>query len=79
MNTAPSAVPVENNTVKPMVADPAVSNTTPSVTSTSAVPSNVDYSTQRVKPLTANSAALRNDRSTLVSGKGERPARADRN
>ena len=78
MTTAPSAMPVESNIAKPMAAEPAVINAIPPVTSTSAAPSNADY-TQRAKPLPAATAALRNDRSTLASGRGERPARADRN
>jgi hypothetical protein len=59
-----------------MVAEPVVSNTAPASSSSSTV---VDYSSQRAKPLPANTASLRNDRSTMSSGKGERPARADRN
>lgn len=41
--------------------------------------STVDYSTQRAKPLPANTTSLRNDRNAMSSAKNERPARADRN
>lgn len=66
-------MPIESNMVKPMVAEPVVS-----APAASPAPANVDYTT-RSKPLPANTAALRNDRSTVGSGKAERPARADRN
>jgi hypothetical protein len=57
-------------------ATPAPTTTAAATTSPTSI---ADYTTQRAKPLPANTATLRNDRSAMAGSKGERPARADRN
>lgn len=71
--TAPAvALPIEPTAAGPISTAPP---TAPAVGTSSTV----DYSTQRAKPLPANTTSLRNDRSAMSSAKNERPARADRN
>ena len=70
-------MPIESTMVKPMAVEPAaVEPAAPANTTNS---SNVVDYTSRSKPLPANTASLRNDRTATGSGKNERPARADRN
>ncbi len=87
----PGAAAVPTPTVTaPNVTAPAVAlpieptaagaiSTAPSTAPAVGTSSTLDYSTQRAKPLPANTTSLRNDRNAMSSAKNERPARADRN